>query len=60
MTATELQAKVNKRKEWMGDDETQVARSKLFSGQILTIAESEKLANYIRKLELSLDKVLDM
>lgn len=59
MTVEELKAKRARRKEWLGDEVTEMARNKLFLGVALTQLESEKLFNYLRKLENSLDIILD-
>ena len=59
MTVEELKAKRTRRKEWLGDEVTEMARNKLFLGVALTQLESEKLFNYLRKLENSLDIILD-
>ena len=59
MTKEELKTKSARRKEWLGDEVTEVARNKLFLGMALTKLESEKLFNYVKKLENSLDNILD-
>lgn len=59
MTKEELKTKREKRKEWLGDEVTEVARNKLFLGMALTKLESEKLFNYVKKFENSLDYILD-
>ena len=59
MTKEELKTKRARRKEWLGDEVTEVARNKLFLGMALTKLESEKLFNYVKKLENSLDNILD-
>lgn len=57
MTKEELKAKMEKRKERMGNEETQKARHKLFMGQALSQKESQLLFEYLLKLENYLDKV---
>ena len=59
MTKEELKTKSARRKEWLGDEVTEVARNKLFLGMALTKLESEKLFNYVKKLENSLDNIID-
>ena len=59
MTKEELKTKSARRKEWLDDEVTEVARNKLFLGMALTKLESEKLFNYVKKLENSLDNILD-
>lgn len=55
-----LKQKVERRKKWMNNDEVTIrARAKLCTGQILTIEESQKLFKYLRKLESSLDNIID-
>ena len=59
MTKELLKARVERRKEWIGSEETQIARNKLFMGQALTQKESLLLFEYLRKLENSLDKMIE-
>ena len=59
MTKEELKNKRARRKEWLDDEVTEMARNKLFLGVALTQLESEKLFNYVKKLENSLDSILD-
>ena len=59
MTVEELRIKRARRKEWLGDEITDRARNKLFMGEALTSFESQKLFAYLRKLENTIDKILD-
>ena len=59
MTKELLKARVERRKEWLGNEETQIARNKLFMGQALAQKESLLLFEYLRKLENSLDKIIE-
>lgn len=60
MNKLTLRQKVERRRKWMGNDEvTIMARNKLLMGQPLNAEESEKLFRYLRKLEISLDKIID-
>lgn len=59
MTKELLKARMERHKEWMGSEETQKARNKLFMGQALTQKESQLLFEYLRKLEKSLDKIIE-
>ena len=59
MTKELLKARVERRKEWLGSEETQIARNKLFMGQVLTQKESLLLFEYLKKLENSLDKMIE-
>lgn len=59
MSREELKTKRARRKEWLGDEVTEIARNKLFLGVALTQLESEKLFNYVKRLEKSLDNILD-
>lgn len=54
-----LKARVERHKEWMGNEETRRARNKLFMGQALTQKESQLLFEYLHKLENSLDKIIE-
>ena len=46
MTKELLKARVERRKEWLGSEETQIARNKLFMGQALTQKDSLLLFEY--------------
>ena len=59
MSREELKTKRARRKEWLRDEVTEIARNKLFLGVALTQLESEKLFNYVKRLEKSLDNILD-
>lgn len=59
MTKELLKARVERRKEWLGSEETRIARNKLFMGQTLTQKESLLLFEYLKKLENSLDKMIE-
>lgn len=59
MTKEDLKTRIDRRKYWMGDEETQIARNKLFMGQALTQKERQLLLKYLRKLEKSLDKIIE-
>ena len=59
MTKELLKARVERHKEWLGSEETQIARIKLLMGQALTQKESLLLFGYLRKLENSLDKMIE-
>ena len=49
MTKELLKARVERHKEWLGSEETQIARIKLLMGQALTQKESLMLFEYLRK-----------
>ena len=59
MTKELLKARVERRKEWLGSEETRIARNKLFMSQALTQKESLLLFEYLKKLENSLDKMIE-
>lgn len=59
MTKELLKARVERHKKWLGNEETQIARIKLLMGQALTQKESLLLFEYLKKLEKSLDKMIE-
>ena len=59
MTKELLKARVERHKEWLGSEETRIARIKLLMGQALTQKESLLLFEYLKKLENTLDKMIE-